>query len=152
MTTHDTAPHTTADPWHTKYRAERTKARVLGATTVATSLLCVGLAAWGLNADNGTAASGPGQFAGPGTASQFAPPGQGSRGMLPGGPMGQTLADQLFNSDGSVNTTAVTRLTASLPAGALEQMLNLAVSNGDLTQDQADAITAATGDVDSQDT
>lgn len=130
---------TPSDPWQSKYETERTKTRILGATTVAVSLLAVGLGAWGLNADSGTAASGPGQLGRPNATSQFAPPGQ----AMPAGPMGQNLASQLLNADGSVNTDAVAKLAATLPDGALEQMLTMAVTNGELTQDQADEIAAA---------
>lgn len=152
MTTHGLPlePDTEApdDLWRSKYRSERTKARLLGATTVAASLLAVGLGAWGLNAQGATVASGPGQFGGL-NAGQAAPPGvtggqQGGLARPPGGgPMGQDLASVLLNSDGSVNTEAVAEFTAQMPDAALEQLLGFAVVNGELTQEQADSIAAA---------
>jgi len=125
------------------YQAERRRSRILGASTVAASLLAVGLGAWGLNGhEGGTTVSGPGQMGGQ-SAGQFGPP--GSVGTLPGqgGPMGQDLAAMLFNSDGSVNTDALNRFVAGIPSGALEQILAVAVSNGEITQDQATQITEA---------
>ncbi len=139
-------------PWQSMYQAERKKARVLGATTVAASLLAVGLGAWGLNAEGTSAASGPGQFGGPNATSQFGPPGtngnssQGATGAMPGpGAMGQDLASMLLNSDGSVNTDAVEQFVQQMPSGALDQILAMAVQNGELTQDQADLIADAAG-------
>jgi hypothetical protein len=134
------------------YQAERRKARILGATTVAASLLAVGLGAWGLKADGASTASGPGQFGGPNSTSQFGPPGsdgntgQGSTGSMPGpGGMSQDLGSLLLNSDGSVNTDAVQQFVQRMPSGALDQVLAMAVQNGQLTQDQADRIAEAAG-------
>lgn len=125
--------------WHSKFQTERTKARILAATTVASALLAVGLGAWGLNTE-GTTASGPGAGAGqfgPQSTSQFGPP---STGQMAGG---QDLAATLLNSDGSVNTEAVQQLVAQAPDGMLEQILAMAVQSGELTQTQADEIAAA---------
>ncbi len=145
-----TAPTSTPPPvgrsWESMYQAERKKARILGATTVAASLLAVGLGAWGVSNEGAAAAGGPGQFGGgQGATSQMAPP--GSTGTMPGqgGPMGQDLGSILLNSDGSVNTEAVQQFVTRMPSGALDQILAMAVQNGELTQDQADAITAAAG-------
>lgn len=152
MDTYRTEPVTNsrqpaADHWRHAYRAERTKARILGATTVAASLLAVGAGAWGLsNADSGQSA---GQVGGP-TTSQFGPPGTapgGSPAIPPGGGQGtgQDLAALLFNSDGSVNATAVEQFLSRMP-GSLDEFLTIAVQNGDLTQDQADLIAQAASD------
>ena len=152
-------PHTeqqTPD-WHAKFQSERKKARILGATTVATALLAAGLGAWGLNAQGSSTMSGPGggqagtsQFGPPGSTngtSQFGPPTTGQ-----GGPQGMDLASMLLNSDGSVNTDAVEQFVAQAPDGALDQILSMAVQNGELTQDQADEIAAAAGSTATQDT
>lgn len=142
----DSAP---GRPWETMYRAERKKSRILGASTVAASLLAVGLGAWGLNGQGDSVASGPGQMGGNST-SQFAPP--GAAGTLPGpGGMGQDLGTILLNSDGSVNTDAVARFVASMPSGALDQILAMAVSNGEITEEQADQIADAAGSSSSTD-
>ena len=141
-----TPPPQTDQPWQSMYTAERKKARVLGATTVAASLLAVGLGAWGLNAQGASTTAGPGQFGGPGATSQFGPPGtngNSSQGMP--GPAGMDLGSQLLNSDGSVNADAVEAFVQQLPPGALAQILARAVQNGELTQDQADQIAAAAG-------
>lgn len=142
----------TDQPWQSMYKAERKKARVLGATTVAASLLAVGLGAWGLNAQGASTQAGPGQFGGPGATSQFGPPGTtgntapGSTGAMPGpGALGQDLGSLLLNSDGSVNTDAVQQFVQRVPTGAIDQILALAVQNGELTQDQADEIAHAAG-------
>lgn len=149
----------TDQPWQSMYNAERKRARVLGATTVAVSLLAVGLGAWGINAQGATASGGPGQFGPPGmsgNSSQGGPgtgqrqgtiPGQGSNGTMPG-PV--DLGSLLLNSDGSVNTDAVEQFVQRIPSGALDQILAMAVSNGELTQDQADQIAA--GSTGTQDT
>jgi hypothetical protein len=125
--------------WRTMYAAERKKARILGATTVAASLLAVGAGVWGLTANEVT-----GQAVGPGT-SQFGPPGTaGQDGTAPGqrGPMGQDLSALLFNADGSVNAALLQEFLNRMPGGSggLQQFLAMAVSNGELTQAQADAI------------
>ncbi|HQR79382.1 MAG TPA: hypothetical protein PLT68_04100 [Actinomycetota bacterium] len=140
------------EPWQTMYTSERKKARILGATTVAASLLAVAMGAWGLtNAGDSSTA----QTQGPGGTSQFGPPGQ--TGTLPGqtgtgtgtgtapqqGGPGQDLSALLFNSDGSVNTEALEQFQQNAPGGTLEQFLAMAVQNGDLTQEQADQLTAA---------
>lgn len=157
MDTHDTerlATPTTASEqttWQSMYRSERKKARILGASTVAASLLAVGAGAWGLsNAGSATSAA-QGQFGGPGS-SQIAPP--NGQGMMPGQRSAtEDLASTLFNDDGSVNTSALEQFVASSPAGDIEQFLSFAVTNGELTQEQADALkTAASGDTGSQDT
>lgn len=134
--------------WQTMYAAERKKARILGATTVAASLLAVGAGVWGLTANEATAQTG-----GPGT-SQFGPPGtagqNGTTGTVPGqnGPMGQDLSSMLFNTDGSVNTDLLQEFLTRMPGGGsgLQQFLEMAVSNGELTQAQADAIAGAVDD------
>lgn len=149
-----TSPPQTDQPWQSMYTAERKKARVLGATTVAASLLAVGLGAWGLNAQGASPTSGPAQFGGPGATSQFGPPGlngNSGQGAMPG-PAGMDLGSQLLNSDGSVNTDAVEAFVQQLPSGALDQILAMAVQDGDLTQDQADVIAAAASGTDGQDT
>ena len=124
--------------WQTMYAAERKKARILGATTVAASLLAVGAGVWGLTANEATAQTG-----GPGT-SQFGPPG------TPGqnGPMGKDLSSMLFNTDGSVNTDLLQEFLTRMPGGGsgLQHFLEMAVSNGELTQAQADAIAGAVDD------
>lgn len=141
------SPQPAADHWRHAYRAERTKARILGATTVAASLLAVGAGAWGLsNADSGQSA---GQVGGP-TTSQFGPPGTapgGTTAIPPGAGTGsgQDLAALLFNSDGSVNATAVEQFLSSMP-GSLDEFLTIAVQNGDLTQNQADLIAQSASD------
>lgn len=74
------------------YSAERKKARVLGATTVAASLLAVGMGAWGLSNAGDSSTT---QMRGPGGTSQFGPPGQ--TGTLPN----QDGTGTLPNQDGS---------------------------------------------------
>lgn len=49
----------------------------------------------------------------------------------------------LFTSDGSVNADALAAFLASMPTGALDQILAMAVSNGEITADQAKQITDA---------
>ena len=134
--------HDPGKPWESMYRSERRKSRILGASTVAASLLAVGLGAWGLNGQGAVAASGPGQPGGPST-SQVGPP--GSMGTRPGAgaPMGQDLAAMLFNGDGSVKADALAAFLASIPSGALDQIVAMALSNGEITQDQAKQITDA---------
>ena len=150
MTTHEHLaqpeyPLSTPDPgkpWESMYRAERKTSRILGASTVAASLVAVGLAAWGLNGQGDTAANVPGQPGGPGT-SQFGPPGSTATRPGTGAPLGQDLAAMLFTSDGSVNADALAAFLASMPTGALDQILAMAVSNGEITADQAKQITDA---------
>lgn len=140
--------------WPSMYSAERKRSRILGATTVAASLLAVGAGAWGLTqADSSAGTAGPGQFGGPGPTSQFTPPGTGQSGTtaVPGGPgagmPGQDLAASLFNSDGSVNSSALQQFLSAMPGGGanLEAFLGTAVQQGDLTSDQADQLLAASG-------
>lgn len=142
-----------SNDWHKLYESERKKSRILGATTVAASLLAVGIGAWGLSNADSAAMSSP---AGGQRAGQFAPPGMPSQdgsGTMPGQMGGQDLASQLFNTDGSVNTEAVEQLLASAPDGAdLDQFLQFAVQRGELTQSQADAIAAAVDGTSAQDT
>lgn len=151
MSTYAEHPVTTSTPdWHDKFQSERKKARILGATTVASALLAVGVGAWGLNAQGASVSSGPGggagQFGPPGSSTgQFAPPGTSNSGA-------QDLAGTLLNSDGSVNTDAVEQLVAQAPDGMLDQILSMAVQNGELTQAQADEIAAAASGTDSSST
>jgi len=57
--------------------------------------------------------------------------------------MGQDLAAMLFNGDGSVKADALAAFLASIPSGALDQIVAMALSNGEITQDQAKQITDA---------
>ena len=118
--------------WRTMYAAERKRARILGATTVAASLLAVGAGVWGLTANEVT-----GQTVGPGT-SQFGQPGTPGQ----GGPRRQDLSALLFNADGSVNTALLQEFLSRMPGGSggLQQFLAMAASNGELTRAEADAI------------
>ena len=144
-------PDPTADPsrrWQDLYTSERRKARILGATTVAASLLAVAAGAWGLG---NTDSSGPGQLGGPG---QFGPaqPGMGQQqggNPVPAPSMGRDLADMLFNADGSVNQEVLQQFRSRLPGG-FDAFLQSAVGNGELTQDQADALAATAGTAEEQ--
>ncbi|MCU0297280.1 MAG: hypothetical protein MUF33_02030 [Candidatus Nanopelagicales bacterium] len=155
MDTHSTEQLPTQAPeqttWQSMYRSERKKARILGASTVAASLLAVSAGAWGLSNAGSATSPTPGQFGGPGT-SQMGP--QAGQGMMPGqGSAAEDLASALFNDDGSVNTSALEQFVATSPGGDITQFLTFAVTNGELTQEQADAlIAAASGDTGSQDT
>ena len=139
--------------WQKLYAAERKRSRILGAATVAASLIAVGSAAWGFTANDNAGAAGPGRPGGPGVTNQFAPPADGGTGTtaVPGGPgaviPGQDLAARLFNSDGTVNDEALQSFLIAMPgAGAnLEQFLATAVEAGTLTTEQADQLVAAAG-------
>jgi hypothetical protein len=128
--------------WHDLYTGERRRTHLLGAATVAASLLAVAAGAWGLsNAD--AAASGSAMRGGPGM-SQVGP-GQAGPPTTPGqsqGPLGQDLATMLFTSDGEVNEELLEEFLSRLPGG-LDQFLQIAVQNGELTDQQADALRAA---------
>lgn len=163
-----TGPAPDERDWQSLYSAERKRSRILGASTVAASLLAVGVGAWGLTQTDSAGTSGPSQFGGPGSTSQFAPgngnqfappdngqsgttdqfapPGNGQSGTMSG--PGQDLTDSLFDSDGSVNTDALQQLLSAMPGGAanLEQFLTMAVQNGQLTSEQADQLLAASTD------
>ena len=135
----DTSPST---DWHDLYTGERRRSRLLGAATVAASLLAVAAGAWGLsNADAAT--SGPAMMGGPGM-SQIGP-GQAGPPTTTGQPQGQLdqdLATMLFTGDGEVNEELLQQFLSRLPGG-LDQFLQIAVQNGDLTEEQADALRAA---------
>ncbi len=139
--------------WQELYAAERKRSRILGAATVAASLIAVGSAAWGFTANDNAGAAGPGRPGGPGVTNQFAPPADGGTGTtaVPGGPgagiPSQDLAARLFNSDGTVNDEALQDFVSAMPgAGAnLEQFLATAVQAGALTSEQADQLLAAAG-------
>ena len=149
----DTHTPPTTD-WQTLYTGERRRSRLLGATTVAVSLLAVAAGAWGLsNAD--AASSGPGQM-GPGMSQMG--PGQGRPGQQFGQPnttgqsqsqLDQDLATMLFSSDGSVNQELLDEFLDRLPGG-LDQFLQIAVQNGELTEDQAQALRTAAGTSDAE--
>jgi len=137
----DTHTPPTTD-WHTLYTGERRRSRLLGATTVAVSLLAV-------------AAGGPGQM-GPGMSQMG--PGQGRPGQQFGQPnttgqsqsqLDQDLATMLFSSDGSVNQELLDEFVDRLPGG-LDQFLQIAVQNGELTEDQAQALRTAAGTSDAE--
>ena len=154
MDTHElTNDHQTPDQtpperdWQTLYTTERKRSRILGAATVAASLIAVGCATWGLTANDNGGAAGPGRMGGPRVTNQFAPPANGGAGM-PGGP-GQDLASSLFSSDGTVNDEALQQFLSTLPGGAdnLQQFLTMAVADGALTSDQAEQLVAASGRV-----
>ena len=149
MDTH-TSPST---DWQTLYTGERRRSRLLGATTVAVSLVAVAAGAWGLsNAD--AASSGPGQMGpgmsqmgpGQGGQQQFGPPNTTGQSQ---GPLDQDLSTMLFSTDGSVNQELLEEFVDRLPGG-LDQFLQIAVQNGELTEDQAQALRTAAGASDAE--
>ena len=157
MNTHEVAnDHQTPDQtpperdWQTLYAAERKRSRILGAATVAASLIAVGSVAWGFTANDNGGAAGPGRMGGPGVTNQFDPPSNGGAGGagLPGGPR-QDLASSLFSSDGAVNDEALQQFLSTLPGGAdnLQHFLTTAVADGALTSDQAEQLVASSGRV-----
>ena len=85
-------------------------------------------------------------------------PGQGRPGQQFGQPnttgqsqsqLDQDLAIMLFSSDGSVNQELLDEFVDRLPAG-LDQFLQIAVQNGELTEDQAQALRTAAGASDAE--
>lgn len=131
-------PSTTTPADHQNLHTLRSP--LLGAATVAVSLLAVAAGAWGLSNADASDTRGPG-VGRPGQLS----PGQsvpGRNQQNPPAPLGQDLASMLFNADGSVNEDLLTEYVNRLPGG-LDQFLEFAVQNGELTDEQAAAIASA---------
>ena len=118
--------------WREKYGRERKKSRILMVATAVCAAAAVGLGVWGFSQSTSEPSPQPGL------------PGQ----MMPGGtpPAGgqmPDLAGQLFEDDGSVNTEALEQFLSRQPSGSIDQFLEFAQQNGQLTSEQADALKAA---------
>lgn len=145
---------TSTPDWHSLYTSERIRSRILGATTVAVSMLAVAAGAWGLSNADAAGTNGPGGLRGPGQG-QFAP-GQGTApGLAPPGTTGQSQGQlgqdpvaMLFSSDGTVNEELLEQFLGRLPGG-IDEFLQIAVQNGQLTDEQAQALRSAAGAADS---
>lgn len=160
--------------WQAAYEKSHRQSRIFMATTAVAGVLALGLGAWGVaqaaSTDVGTSAvsqtipggglgqggQGPGGLGqgglGQGGLGQGAPGGgQGMGAPGQGGPGIGGLADTFFNSDGSLNQTQVDQLKQMLTTGngptlaGFKQILTHAVSDGDITQAQADKLLAALG-------
>ncbi len=163
----NTAEQEPAGGWQQAYHKARSRSQIFMATTALAGVLAVALGAWGIaqevTSDSGSRlASQSGNFSGPGggqlggRGGMSDGGGMGSGGdMGPGGGMaqdgtGRGPLGQLFNSDGSLNQSAVDDFKAHLSqdpqdAAFLSQMLSRAVTAGALTQAQADKLMAALG-------
>ncbi len=129
-------PTAPATDWQ-KPEVGNRRSHILGAATVAVSLLAVAAGAWGLSNADAAGAGGRGQ-AGPPGMSQFGP------GQPPttGQSLDRDLAAMLFTTDGRVNEELLKEFLSRLPGG-LEQFLQIAVRNDELTQAQAEALRSA---------
>lgn len=138
-------PTAPAMDWQNLYAGERRRSRILGATTVAVSLLAVAVGAWGLSNADAAGSNVPGQM-GPGMSQtgpgQFGPQQLNTQSQ---GQVDQDLAGMLFTSDGSVNEELLAQFVDRLPGG-LDQFLQIAVQNGELTAAQAEDLRAAAAD------
>lgn len=133
-----------------RYRKQKKITSVLLVTTVLFAVVSVGSVAWGLNqskAETTTANTTNNPFGEQGGPSGGNFGGQGGPG---GGGMTRFNVSQFFNSDGSVNIEQVQSFFSRLPSGAgtdflsrFQESITQAVSDGDITQAQADALTSA---------
>ena len=169
----NTAEQEPAGGWQQAYLKARSRSQIFMATTALVGVLAVSMGAWGIaqavTSDSGSRlASQSGNFSGPGGGQLGGRggmndgggmgPGSGvgpGDGMGPGGGMAQDGTapgplGQLFNSDGSLNQSAVDEFKTHLSedpedAAFLSQMLSRAVTAGAITQAQADKLVAALG-------
>lgn len=145
-----------ADTWQTKYEKEKKRSLLFAVTTAGASVLAVVALVWGVaqspsatatNASAGLPGSSTGQFPGGGTTGQM--PG-GTTGQMPGGggPGGMDPATDLFNADGSINTSAVEQFFAMMPPGLdAATLISQMESGGAITSDQATALREAAADL-----
>ena len=126
------------------YLAQRKRSSIFLATTVVLAITTVGSVAWALNSKSNTAVA-----EGPGNAQQAQ--GFGNSQGRPGGMRTMMDITSFFNEDGSVNTDQVKELMARMPSGQsdnsgfnfidrIKENIDQAVSDGDITEDQANAL------------
>lgn len=169
----DTAAQATAPPeptpesWQEQYQKERRRSRILMGTTAVAGALFAGSLFYAVAQTNTVTPAG---FNGPGQGFQGGPgQGQGGPGMGRGGsgwgdgdgyggpgmmrgqvPMGG-FVEHFFNSDGSLNEDLAAQFKQELQdrGTAFEQQLQAEiareVAKGDITQKQADELSAALG-------
>lgn len=166
-----------AASWQSKYEQQKRRSVILAISTAAAAVIAVVALVWGFAAQSGSAgataggagagglgATGGQQFGGgtsggtggssngqqfggpPGMSGQSGTSGQGGMAAGPGA----LDPSSLFNSDGSVNTSAVKQFLAMLPPGlSADQLVSQLQSSGAITSAEAEklkaAITAAAG-------
>lgn len=123
------------------YLQQKKKSSLLMIAVAVLAITTVGSAAWGFSKSS-TSTQAPDGVATRGFN------GQGGMGM--GGPGMQMDITQFFNSDGSVNEDQVKTMVSRLPSGAssqflsrFEEQIDQAVTDGKITQTQADALKKA---------
>ena len=132
------------------YLEQRKKSSMLVVAVVVLAITTVGSLAWGFS-NNGSGASNQ-------TANTGQFPGGDFNGQNgPGGMRGGMNMDvkQFFNDDGSVKTSEVESFLSRMPSGGnssnssfnfldrFKEMINQAADNGEITQDQAQALIQA---------
>lgn len=122
------------------YLKQKKKSSLLMIAVAVLAVATVGSAAWGFSKSKAST-----QSAGNMSTRNF--DGQGPMGGGPGMEMDIT---QFFNSDGSVNTDQVKTFIDRMPSGTnsrflerFEEQITQAVTDGKITQTQADALTKA---------
>ena len=129
------------------YLQEKKKASLFLIAIIVLIITTAGSLAWGLTKSSNTTNSTPnGQGSFEGGNGQGGFNGQGGR----GGPGGGMSITSFFNDDKSVDTEAVEDFIDRMPSGAGENFLTRfkenitqAVTDGDITQAQADALNTA---------
>lgn len=124
------------------YLKERKKSSMLTIAVVVLSIVTVWTLAWSLGSSSDTAQTpAAGQFG------EGGGPGGGGQGMM------QDISS-FFADDGSVDTDQIEEMTSRFPSGAdsdmssrivdmMQQQADTAVEDGDITQEQADALMEA---------
>ena len=132
------------DEFEELYLKERKKSSMLLIAVIVLALSTVGSIIWAINSSSSSQQTS--QFPGSGAPGQ----GFGGQGGFPSGssgPGGGFDVTSLFNDDGSVDTDLVDEITGNFPGGGDSRFIELmtqqaeqAVEDGDITQDQADAL------------
>ncbi len=125
-------PQVDAATWREKYAHERKKSRILTVATAVCAAGAVGLGVWGYTESNSQPSAQAG-FQGPMMQGGTPPAG----GQMP------DLSEQLFEDDGSVNAEALEQFLSRQPSGDIDQFLEFAEQNGQLTSEQVEKLKAA---------
>ena len=136
--------HSKGSTFEELYLEQRKKSQMLLVAVVVLAIATAGSLAWGFSKSGGT--SGQPNM---GNFQQGGFNGQGG----PGGMRGMMDIKSFFKDDGSVDTEKVKEITSRMPSGGKNSGFNIvdrfkeqttqAVTDGDITQDQADALIKA---------
>jgi len=142
--------HTKGSTFEELYLQQRKKSSMLLIAVIVLAISTAGSLAWGFSKGSGSQPNTPGNFQGQGFNG-----GQGGPGGFAGPGRGLDVK-QFFNDDGSVNNDEVKSFLDRIPSGGpsgsssnfnfldrFKETINQAATDGDITQDQADALIQA---------